>query len=108
MHVLWWLAPPVIATLLAMAWVGWAGRQRDEVRRDDSPEAMARLQRALAKPTPHKGRPVASVAVEPTHGVAVRRPAGRRTGVSTASGTGRPVPSPRRRSDSPPEDRLTG
>lgn len=104
---LWWLAPPVVATLLAMAWVGWASRPRDEVRRDDSPEAMARLQRALSKPPPRKGKPVQSVAVEPTHGVAVRRPAGRRTGMgvrsAAAAGT-RPATTSRAAKD----QRLTG
>ena len=31
MQVLWWLVPPLAATLLAMLWAGWAGRERDEV-----------------------------------------------------------------------------
>lgn len=72
MVVLWWLVPPLVATGLAMLWAGWMGRERDEVRRDDSPEAMERLRRALERPTPQKGRPVVSAPLEPTHGVALR------------------------------------
>ncbi|MGH3446919.1 MAG: hypothetical protein ACRDP4_04765, partial [Nocardioidaceae bacterium] len=57
---------------LAMLWVSWAGRERDEIRRDDSEAAMARMQSALQRPRPTKGRPVESTPVEPTHGVALR------------------------------------
>ena len=71
MQVLWWLVPPLAATLLAMVWVAWAGRERDEVRRDDSDEALARMGAALTRPTP-RGTPVASAPIEPTHGVALR------------------------------------
>jgi len=72
MLVLWWLVPPLAATCLAMLWASWAGRDRDEVKRDDSAEAMARLKRALERPAPRKGKPVASLPPEPTHGVAIR------------------------------------
>lgn len=72
MQVLWWLVPPVVATFVAMLWASWAGRTRDDIRRDDSDEALQRMQRALARPVPTKGRPVVSAALEPTHGVAVR------------------------------------
>jgi hypothetical protein len=72
MVVLWWLAPPLVATFLAMLWAGWAGRDRDEVKRDDSPEAMERMRRALEKPVPRRGKPVVSPPIEPTHGVAIR------------------------------------
>jgi hypothetical protein len=72
MVVLWWLVPPLAATCLAMVWAGWAGRARDEVTRDDSPEAMDRMRRALERPLPHRGKPVVSRPLEPTHGVAVR------------------------------------
>jgi hypothetical protein len=71
MQVLWWLAPAVGATVLAMLWTAWAGRDRGEPRRDDSAEAMQRIQRALAAPMPstpppaQRGRPV-------SHGVVVR------------------------------------
>jgi hypothetical protein len=81
MVVLWWLVPPVVATSLAMLCAGWAGRERDQVRRDDSPEAMERMRKALERPTPHKGRPVVSRPLEPTHGVALR---GRRSPLPSA------------------------
>jgi hypothetical protein len=71
-QVLWWLVPPLVATLLAMGWASWAGRTRHDVGRDDSKEALERMQRAIARPTPSKGTPVRSTALEPTHGVAVR------------------------------------
>lgn len=85
MGVLWWWAPPLVATCLAMAWVAWRGRERNDVRRrDDSDEALRRMQEALARPVPRRGTPVASRPVEPTHGVAVRRsrsqPVGARPG----------------------------
>ncbi|MDX6310297.1 MAG: hypothetical protein QOI06_3343 [Nocardioidaceae bacterium] len=85
MIVLWWLAPPLAATCLAMVWAAWAGRDRDEVKRDDSDAAMARMKRAIERPTPHRGRPVASVPVEPTHGVAIRGLSRRREPDSPAS-----------------------
>ena len=74
MGVLWWWAPPLVATVLAMLWAGWRGRERDDAhRRDDSDRALHRMQQALAKPAPRRGRPLPSVPIEPTHGVAVRR-----------------------------------
>ncbi len=72
MAVLWWLAPPLVATCLAMVWVSWRSREREQPRRDDSEAALLRMQRALIKPVPHKGRPVPSAPIEPTHGVAMR------------------------------------
>ena len=72
MAVLWWLVPPLAATCLAMLWAGWLGRDRDDERRDDSEAALLRMEKALRKPTPSKGRPVASSATEPSHGVAIR------------------------------------
>ncbi|MGI8577483.1 MAG: hypothetical protein ACR2KG_06085 [Nocardioidaceae bacterium] len=72
MQVLWWLVPPLAATCVAMLWVSWAGRDRDEVRRDDSAEALRRMQQALTRPTPHAGSPVASTPIEKSHGVALR------------------------------------
>ncbi len=72
MQVLWWLVPPLVATGLAMGWVGWSGRERDEIRRDDSDEALARMERALAAPVPRSRRPLTSTPPEPTHGVALR------------------------------------
>jgi hypothetical protein len=73
MAVLWWLVPPIVTTCLAMVWVAWLGRERDDAHRDDSEAALRRMQMALAKPVPRKGRPVASRPEEPSHGVAVRR-----------------------------------
>ncbi len=72
MAVLWWLAPPLVATCLAMVWVAWVGREREQPRRDDSDAALLRMQQALSKPVPQKGRPVPSAPIEPTHGVALR------------------------------------
>jgi hypothetical protein len=72
-EVLWWLVPPLVATVLAMLWVGFVGRERDEVRRDDSEEALARMEKALARPGPRRLRSVSPPAPERTHGVAVRR-----------------------------------
>ncbi len=77
MQVLWWLAPPLAATLLAMVWVAWTGRERDDVRRDDSDEALARMQEALSRPAPRGAPPLPTRPVEPTHGVAIRRSAAR-------------------------------
>jgi len=48
-EILWWLAPPVVATSLAMLWVSWWGREgRGEVDRE---VAVRRLGDAMAKPT---------------------------------------------------------
>ena len=50
MEILLWLVPPVVVTLVAMAWVGWAGRER---RGAVDPEiAVRRMADALSKPTP--------------------------------------------------------
>jgi hypothetical protein len=77
MTVLWWLAPPLAATVLAMAWAAWRGRARDgdEVRRATSDEALARLGSALARPLPRRAAKASPTRVPdgPTHGVAVRR-----------------------------------
>lgn len=77
MQVLWWLAPPLVATLVAMLWAGWAGRDRDDVHRDDSEEALERMRKALARPTPAKATRVSPIVTETSHGVALRG-AGRR------------------------------
>jgi hypothetical protein len=46
-EILLWLVPPVVVTLLAMAWVGWIGREgRGEVDRE---EAVRRLGAALER-----------------------------------------------------------
>lgn len=72
MIVLWWLVPPLVATSLAMVWAAWAGRDRDDVKRDDSAAAMARMKKAVERPTPRRGKPLPSAPIEPTHGVAIR------------------------------------
>jgi hypothetical protein len=70
MEILLWLVPPVVVTVLAMAWVAWAGRAgRGEIDRD---EAVRRLGVALDK----EPKPVPRVPREPRErstGVAVRR-----------------------------------
>lgn len=75
MEVLWWLVPPLAATVLAMLWASWLGRQRDDDGRDDSDAALAKMADALARPAPRRATlhsPPPAVA-EPSHGVAVRR-----------------------------------
>ncbi len=71
MEILLWLVPAAVATLLAMAWAAWAGRDgRGEVDRD---EAVARLGTALGREHPGRayGRPVTPR--ERSTGIAVRR-----------------------------------
>jgi hypothetical protein len=49
-EILLWLAPPVVVTLVAMAWVGWVGREgRGEVDRE---ELVRRLGAALEREQP--------------------------------------------------------
>ena len=71
-QILWWLAPPVVATLLAMVWVAWLGRKgRGRVDRE---AAARRLSEAMARPT----RPAPTAPTRPatqgerSTGVAVR------------------------------------
>jgi len=80
-EILWWLAPPVVATVLAMLWVSWLGREgRGEV---DPEVAARRLEAAMAKPSrlptnaPRRPAPVR----ERSTGVAVR-PSSRRPGTT--------------------------
>jgi hypothetical protein len=68
-QILWWLAPPVVATVLAMLWVSWLGRAgRGHVDREVAVrrlgDAMAKSTRAPRKTprTPERG---AGVAVRP-------------------------------------------
>jgi len=52
-QILWWLAPPVVATVLAMLWVSWLGREgRGQVDRET---AVRRLGEAMAR-TPRTAR----------------------------------------------------
>ena len=78
MEILWWLAPPVVVTVVAMAWVSWLGREsRGEIDRD---EAVARLAKALEPGERRRftrARPEVKVALEPrarerSTGIAVR------------------------------------
>jgi hypothetical protein len=49
MEILWWLAPPVVATVVAMLWVSWLGRAgRGEV---DPEVAVRRLGEAMSRPS---------------------------------------------------------
>lgn len=84
MEILLWLVPSVVVTVLAMAWVSWAGRDgRGEVDRDVAAE---RLGRALAKDLPAGTRPASArvrdrstgIAVRPSHGPGAGRDDGRR------------------------------
>jgi hypothetical protein len=75
-QILWWLAPPLVATVLAMLWVSWLGREgRGEVDRE---VAVRRLGEAMAKPT--------RVAPRRT---ALRAPGERSTGVAVRPSTRR-------------------
>ncbi|WP_028653423.1 hypothetical protein [Nocardioides halotolerans] len=70
MQILLWLVPPVLVTLVAMAWVGWVGREgRGAVDRDEAVrrlgEALEREQPARPARLPHRR--------ERSTGVAVRR-----------------------------------
>jgi hypothetical protein len=78
-EILWWLAPPVVATVLAMLWVSWLGRSgRGEVDRE---VAVRRLGEAMARPTRVSSRtpPASDRPRERSTGVAVRRPSQRLT-----------------------------
>jgi hypothetical protein len=69
-EILLWLVPPVAVTLVAMAWVGWMGREgRGEVDRE---EALRRLGAALERPLRSHTAPLARRRDRST-GVAVRR-----------------------------------
>ena len=78
-EILWWLAPPTVATGLAMVWVSWLGRAgRGQV---DPEVAVRRLGDAMARPTrvSRTSTPRTSAAGERSTGVAVRpssRPSG--------------------------------
>jgi hypothetical protein len=83
-EILLWLVPPVVVTVLAMAWVSWVGREgRGEVDRD---EAVRRLGAALDKDRP---------AVRRTP----RRPRERSTGVAVRTQAGRAASASERRRD---------
>jgi hypothetical protein len=80
-QILLWLVPPVVVTLVAMAWVGWVGREgRGEVDRD---EAVRRLGVALEREQPPRPARLPRRRDSST-GVAVRRTP--RTAARPASG----------------------
>jgi hypothetical protein len=69
-EILLWLVPPVVVTLVAMAWVGWIGREgRGEVDHD---EAVRRLGAALER-APERPARLPRRRVQRSTGVAVRR-----------------------------------
>ncbi|MGA8247522.1 MAG: hypothetical protein WB797_11500 [Nocardioides sp.] len=75
MQILWWLAPPVVATVLAMLWVSWLGRAgRGHVDREVAVrrlgDAMTRSTRAPRRSSPGRERPQergSGIAVRPSH-----------------------------------------
>ena len=70
MEILLWLVPAAVVTVVAMLWVGWAGRDgRGEVDRD---VAAQRLGKALAKELPAGTRRPAAPARDRSTGIAVR------------------------------------
>jgi hypothetical protein len=71
-EILWWLAPPVVATVLAMLWVSWLGRAGRGVV--DREVAVRRLGEAMARPTavPPATAPRPPARAERSTGVAVR------------------------------------
>ncbi|MDO7867417.1 hypothetical protein [Nocardioides jiangxiensis] len=73
--ILWWLAPPVVVTLVAIAWVTWAGKARGSV---DPEVAAERMARALRKE--HPGQKVT--------GPAATRPRDRSTGIAVRPSRG--------------------
>lgn len=84
MEILLWLAPPVVVTLVAMAWAGWMGRAGQN--RVDHDEALRRMGEVLEQ------EPTVTHRVEPAQrerstGVAVRRPADDQTDNQTDSPT---------------------
>jgi hypothetical protein len=87
-QVLWWLVPPLVATVVAMLWAGWAGRARDDVRRDDSDEALERMAKALSRSAPKARARVAPALMERSHGVAMRSTRSTRSAESMTSRTG--------------------
>jgi|tagenome__1003787_1003787.scaffolds.fasta_scaffold20908212_3 hypothetical protein len=52
MSALAWLAIPVVALVLAIAWVTWAGRERPRADTHDTVLAHERFKAALERPRP--------------------------------------------------------
>jgi hypothetical protein len=88
MQILLWWVPPALVTLVAMAWVSWAGRARDPGP-DRSEAAQERFAAAIMRelPTANAARP--------------RPPRDRSTGIAVRPSqvrSQRPAPTPDRRS----------
>lgn len=83
MEILWWLAPPVVVTVVAMLWVGWLAREgRGEVDREVAVQRLAKAMRkehpGLARPRPADSRPrdrSTGIAVRPSRSGNTRRSA---------------------------------
>lgn len=73
MQILLWLVPPVVVTLVAMAWVSWVGRARP-VGDDRSEAAQARDRQRFAEAIlrDHPGAVVRTPRHDRSTGVAVR------------------------------------
>jgi hypothetical protein len=70
-EILLWLVPPVVVTVVAMAWVGWLGREgRGAVDRE---EAVRRLGEALERDADQPRATRLPRRRERSTGVAVRR-----------------------------------
>lgn len=72
-EILWWLAPAVVVTVVAMAWVGWVGRdldpQDEKAREKADQKALLRLEEAILREHPGQVR-------------TRRKPADRSTGIA--------------------------
>ncbi len=83
MEILWWLAPPVVVTIVAMLWVSWLARDgRGEVDREVAVERLAKALRkdhpGLSRPRPGASRPrdrSTGIAVRPSRATSDRRSA---------------------------------
>ena len=69
-QILLWLVPPLVVTLVAMAWVSWASR--DTAHQVDPEQAAARLEKALRTRPPVRYAPRRPPVSGGGSGVAVR------------------------------------
>jgi hypothetical protein len=54
---LWWLAIPVVATLLAVGWVGWSSRDRPPADMHDTVAEYERFKAAIeGRPARRRGK----------------------------------------------------
>ena len=84
MQVLWWLVPPLVATCLAMVWVGVArARPRRRSAATTPTRPWLRMQKALAQADSEQGRDLSRPSrPSRAHGVAIRG-AARRPGAGS-------------------------